>query len=59
VQVPDGPAVVAALRARRIAVRAAGSFRGLGPDHLRLTARDSEANERLVVALSEAMEARR
>lgn len=54
VEVPDGPAVVAALRARRIAVRPAASFPGLTPDHIRLTAREPSANEMLVTALAEA-----
>ena len=50
-EVPDGPAVLAALRERRIAVRAAASFPGLGADHLRVTARAPRENERLVDAL--------
>jgi histidinol-phosphate/aromatic aminotransferase/cobyric acid decarboxylase-like protein/adenosyl cobinamide kinase/adenosyl cobinamide phosphate guanylyltransferase len=53
VQVADGPAVIAALRERRIAVRAAASFPGLGPGDLRLTARTPAENERLVTALAE------
>lgn len=57
VEVPDGPAVLAALRARRIAVRSAASFPGLGQDHIRLTARDPAANARLAAALAEAMPA--
>ncbi len=55
VEVADGPAVLAALRERRIAVRAASSFPGLGPGDLRLTARTPEENERLVAALAEAL----
>jgi len=51
VEVADGPAVVAALRARDIAVRPAASFPGLGPGHLRLTARAPAANARLVEAI--------
>jgi histidinol-phosphate/aromatic aminotransferase/cobyric acid decarboxylase-like protein len=46
------------LRERRIAVRAAASFPGLGPGHLRVTARDPRQNERLVAALAEAVSAR-
>ena len=53
-EVADGPAVLAALRERRIAVRAAASFPGLGPGDLRVTARGPHENERLVAALSEA-----
>lgn len=55
IQVPSGPRVTSALRAARIAVRPCGSFPGLTDDHLRLTARDSEANARLVAALAEAL----
>jgi histidinol-phosphate/aromatic aminotransferase/cobyric acid decarboxylase-like protein len=47
--------VVAALRAQRIAVRPAGSFPGLGPGHLRITARDPERNERIATALAQAI----
>jgi histidinol-phosphate aminotransferase len=54
IEVADGPAVVAALRARSIAVRPAASFPGLGAGHLRLTARDPEQNARLAEALAEA-----
>ncbi len=54
VEVADGPAVVAALRARQIAIRPAGSFPGLGPGHLRITARDPAANARLASAIAEA-----
>jgi histidinol-phosphate/aromatic aminotransferase/cobyric acid decarboxylase-like protein/adenosyl cobinamide kinase/adenosyl cobinamide phosphate guanylyltransferase len=54
VEVADGPAVLAALRERQIAVRAAASFPGLGPGDLRLTARTPHQNERLVAALAEA-----
>jgi histidinol-phosphate/aromatic aminotransferase/cobyric acid decarboxylase-like protein/adenosyl cobinamide kinase/adenosyl cobinamide phosphate guanylyltransferase len=53
-EVADGPAVLAALRERRIAVRAAASFPGLGPGDLRVTARAPRENERLVTALAEA-----
>lgn len=55
VEVADGPFVVAALRDRRIAVRSAASFPGLGPGHLRLTARSPAENRRLVSALQEAI----
>jgi histidinol-phosphate/aromatic aminotransferase/cobyric acid decarboxylase-like protein/adenosyl cobinamide kinase/adenosyl cobinamide phosphate guanylyltransferase len=54
IEVADGPAVLAALRERRIAVRAAASFPGLGPGDLRLTARTPPENERLVTTLAEA-----
>jgi histidinol-phosphate aminotransferase len=54
-RVADGPGVVAALRAERIAVRPAGSFPGLGPGHLRITARDPDANARVAAALAEAL----
>lgn len=57
VEVPDGPRVSAALRAEGIAVRPAGSFPGLGPDHLRLTARAPAQNARLAQALRGAVEA--
>ena len=57
VAVPDGPRVVAALRERGIAVRPAASFPGLGPEHLRLTARGPAENARLVSALAEAVAA--
>jgi histidinol-phosphate/aromatic aminotransferase/cobyric acid decarboxylase-like protein len=55
VEVPDGPAVVAALRGRGIAVRPAASFPGLGHNHLRITARDPERNAALAEALREAL----
>ncbi|MGH2859223.1 MAG: bifunctional adenosylcobinamide kinase/adenosylcobinamide-phosphate guanylyltransferase [Solirubrobacteraceae bacterium] len=55
IEVADGPAVVAALRAQRIAVRPAASFPGLGPGHLRVTARDPERNERVAMAIGEAL----
>jgi histidinol-phosphate/aromatic aminotransferase/cobyric acid decarboxylase-like protein len=57
IEVADGPAVVAALQARRIAVRPAGSFPGLGPNHIRLTARDPDRNAALVTALAEVLAA--
>lgn len=55
IEVADGPATVAALRARGIAVRPAGSFPGLGSGYIRLTARDPERNARLVEALTETL----
>jgi histidinol-phosphate aminotransferase len=57
VEVPDGQRVVQALRDRAIAVRSAASFPGLGADHLRVTARDPDANERLANALAGALSA--
>jgi histidinol-phosphate/aromatic aminotransferase/cobyric acid decarboxylase-like protein/adenosyl cobinamide kinase/adenosyl cobinamide phosphate guanylyltransferase len=57
VEVADGPAVLAALRERQIAVRAAASFPGLGAGDLRVTARAPEENERLAAALAQAVEA--
>ena len=55
IEVADGPTVFAALRERRIAVRAAASFPGLGPGDLRITARTPQENERLVSALAQAL----
>jgi histidinol-phosphate/aromatic aminotransferase/cobyric acid decarboxylase-like protein/adenosyl cobinamide kinase/adenosyl cobinamide phosphate guanylyltransferase len=55
VEVADGPSVVRALGERRIAVRAAASFPGLGADDLRLTARGPRENARLVDAIAEAL----
>jgi histidinol-phosphate/aromatic aminotransferase/cobyric acid decarboxylase-like protein/adenosyl cobinamide kinase/adenosyl cobinamide phosphate guanylyltransferase len=55
IEVADGPAVLAALRAQRIAVRPAASFPGLGPSHLRITARAPERNARVVAAISKAL----
>jgi histidinol-phosphate/aromatic aminotransferase/cobyric acid decarboxylase-like protein/adenosyl cobinamide kinase/adenosyl cobinamide phosphate guanylyltransferase len=55
VEAPDGPRVVAALRERGIAVRHAASFPGLGPDHLRIAAREPAENERVASALAEAL----
>jgi histidinol-phosphate/aromatic aminotransferase/cobyric acid decarboxylase-like protein/adenosyl cobinamide kinase/adenosyl cobinamide phosphate guanylyltransferase len=52
-RVADGPRVVAGLREHRIAVRPAASFPGLGPDYIRITARDPERNTRLVRALAD------
>jgi histidinol-phosphate/aromatic aminotransferase/cobyric acid decarboxylase-like protein/adenosyl cobinamide kinase/adenosyl cobinamide phosphate guanylyltransferase len=56
VAVPDGERVAALLRERGIAVRPAASFPGLGQAHLRLTAREPGANERLARALAAAVE---
>ena len=56
-EVADGPGVVAALRERAIAVRPAASFPGLGPGHLRITARDPDANARLARAIEEVVAA--
>ena len=56
VEVADGPALVAALRAQRIAVRPAASFPGLGPQHVRLTARTPRENAVLVEAIEAAIE---
>ncbi len=53
IEVADGEAVVAALRARSIAVRSAASFPGLSKAHIRLTARCPDDNERLVRAIEE------
>jgi histidinol-phosphate/aromatic aminotransferase/cobyric acid decarboxylase-like protein/adenosyl cobinamide kinase/adenosyl cobinamide phosphate guanylyltransferase len=55
VEVPDGERVAAALRAQRIAVRPAASFPGLGPGHLRITARDPERNRAVAAALADAL----
>ena len=56
IEVPNGPTVVEILRGQRLAVRPAASFPGLGGDHLRITARDAPANERLVAALASALD---
>jgi histidinol-phosphate/aromatic aminotransferase/cobyric acid decarboxylase-like protein/adenosyl cobinamide kinase/adenosyl cobinamide phosphate guanylyltransferase len=55
IEVADGPAVVAALRARGIAVRPAASFPGLGPGHLRITARDPDRNAVVAATIAEAL----
>ncbi len=52
VAVDDGPATVVRLRKAGIAVRPAHTFPGLDHRHLRLTARDPQANARLVRALT-------
>jgi histidinol-phosphate/aromatic aminotransferase/cobyric acid decarboxylase-like protein/adenosyl cobinamide kinase/adenosyl cobinamide phosphate guanylyltransferase len=55
-RVPDGPAVIAGLAARGIAVRPAWTFPGLDGDHLRLAVRDPPDNHRLVDALRATLE---
>jgi histidinol-phosphate/aromatic aminotransferase/cobyric acid decarboxylase-like protein/adenosyl cobinamide kinase/adenosyl cobinamide phosphate guanylyltransferase len=55
IEVDDGEQVAARLRARGIAVRPAASFPGLDARHVRVTARDPAANERLAAALAEAV----
>ncbi len=55
VEVDDGPGLVAALRERNIAVRPAASFPGLGPGHVRLTARAPRENAALVEAIQAAL----
>jgi histidinol-phosphate/aromatic aminotransferase/cobyric acid decarboxylase-like protein/adenosyl cobinamide kinase/adenosyl cobinamide phosphate guanylyltransferase len=55
IEVPDGPRVIDALKARGIAVRPADSFPGLAASHLRVVAREPEANARLVEALDAAV----
>jgi histidinol-phosphate/aromatic aminotransferase/cobyric acid decarboxylase-like protein len=54
-EVPDGEAVIGALRAAGIAVRPARSFPGLTDDHLRVAVRRPHENRRLVEALAEAL----
>lgn len=55
IEVVDGPAVAAALKARGIAVRPASSFPGLGPGHLRITARDPDSNALVTAAIAQAL----
>jgi histidinol-phosphate aminotransferase len=55
IEVPDGPRLIGGLRARAIAVRPAATFPGFGPNHIRLTARDSATNARLVAAIEAAL----
>jgi histidinol-phosphate/aromatic aminotransferase/cobyric acid decarboxylase-like protein/adenosyl cobinamide kinase/adenosyl cobinamide phosphate guanylyltransferase len=55
IEVQDGPHAVRVLHKHRIAVRSAVSFPGLGSNHIRITARDPQANERLVTVLHEAV----
>jgi histidinol-phosphate aminotransferase len=54
-EVPHGEAVVEALRAAGIAVRAAASFPGLGENHIRVAVRGPHENRPLVEALAEAL----
>jgi histidinol-phosphate aminotransferase len=49
-QVADGPAVLAGLAARGIAVRPCHSFPGLTVNHLRVAVRDPADNQRLIGA---------
>jgi histidinol-phosphate/aromatic aminotransferase/cobyric acid decarboxylase-like protein len=55
IAVTDGPAVVASLRAQRIAVRPAASFPGLDERYIRVTARDPERNARVAAAIKAAL----
>lgn len=55
VAVADGPALVAALRAERIAVRPASSFPGLDARHIRITARDPQRNARVAAVVAAAV----
>ena len=55
IRVPDGPAARRGLLERRIAVRAASTFPGLTPDHLRVAVRTPEDNGLLVAALAEVL----
>jgi histidinol-phosphate/aromatic aminotransferase/cobyric acid decarboxylase-like protein len=50
-ELPDGPAAIAALHAAGIAVRPAGSFPGLTADHIRVAVRPPSDNRRLLDAL--------
>ncbi len=52
VEVADGPAALERLRAGGIAVRPCGGFPGLGPGHLRITARGPDDNARLAQVLA-------
>jgi histidinol-phosphate aminotransferase len=52
-RVADGPALVAALAGRGIAVRPAGSFPGLDEHYIRIAVRTSEDNAVLIEALTE------
>ena len=53
--VEDGDALIAALRAERIAVRPAASFPGLDARYVRITARDAESNARVAEAIARAL----
>jgi histidinol-phosphate/aromatic aminotransferase/cobyric acid decarboxylase-like protein len=52
-RVADGPALVAALAARGIAVRPAASFPGLDERYIRLAVRTPDDNTVLIDALTE------
>jgi histidinol-phosphate aminotransferase len=54
-EVPDGPATIAALAAAGVAVRPASSFPGLTEGHLRVAVRRPAENERLIAGLAEAV----
>jgi histidinol-phosphate aminotransferase len=54
-EVADGEGVAGRLRAAGIAVRPAGSFPGLGDDHLRIAVRRPDENRRLIEALVQAL----
>ena len=51
-ELPDGPAAMAALRAAGIAVRPARSFPGLTANHIRIAVRRPADNQRLLDALA-------
>jgi histidinol-phosphate aminotransferase len=55
-QVVDGPAVLAGLAARGIAVRPCHSIPGLTTNHLRIALRDPADNQRLVDALGKELD---
>jgi histidinol-phosphate aminotransferase len=55
-QVADGPAVLAGLTARGIAVRPCDDFPGLTANHLRVAVRDPADNQRLVDALGKELD---
>jgi histidinol-phosphate/aromatic aminotransferase/cobyric acid decarboxylase-like protein len=54
-EVPDGPATVAALAAGGVVVRPAESFPGLGENHIRVAVRRPAENDRLADALAAAL----
>jgi histidinol-phosphate/aromatic aminotransferase/cobyric acid decarboxylase-like protein len=54
-EIPNGVAVIASLRAAGIAVRPAASFPGLGDEHMRVAVRRPHENRRLVAALAQAL----
>jgi histidinol-phosphate/aromatic aminotransferase/cobyric acid decarboxylase-like protein/adenosyl cobinamide kinase/adenosyl cobinamide phosphate guanylyltransferase len=55
IEVADGPALLAALRAERIAVRPAASFPGLDERHIRISAREPALNARVAEAIGAAL----